>query len=45
METIRHIDPAVVDVRGEIHNIVEGHVGHVALITSKKGTVSSQPLS
>ena len=38
-ETIRHIDPAVVDWRGEIHNIFEGTLGHVALITSKKGTV------
>ncbi|MFZ5803152.1 MAG: cupin domain-containing protein [Candidatus Omnitrophota bacterium] len=39
METIRHIDPAFVDARGEIHNLFEGKLGHVALITSKKGTV------
>lgn len=39
MESIRHIDPAVIDVRGEIHNIFEGRIEHIALITSKKGTV------
>ncbi len=39
METLRHIDPAVKDVRGEIHNIFEGRIEHIALITSKKGTV------
>lgn len=39
METLRHIDPAVVDIRGEIHNIFEGRIEHIALITSKKGTV------
>ncbi|MBU3759953.1 MAG: cupin domain-containing protein [Candidatus Omnitrophica bacterium] len=39
METIRHIDPAFVDARGEIHNLFEGHLGHVAMITSKTGTV------
>jgi quercetin dioxygenase-like cupin family protein len=39
METMRHIDPAHVDERGEIHNVFEGHTGHIALITSKKGTV------
>lgn len=39
MEKIRHIDPAFVDERGEIHNLFEGQLGHVALITSKKGTV------
>jgi len=39
MEKIRHIDPAFVDARGEIHNLFEGQIGHVALITSKKGTV------
>jgi len=39
METIRHISPAFVDARGEIHNLFEGHLGHVAMITSKKGTV------
>ncbi len=39
METLKHIDPAVVDARGAITNIFEGLIGHVALITSKKGTV------
>lgn len=39
MESIRRIDPAVTDVRGEIHNIFEGRIEHTALITSKKGTV------
>lgn len=39
METLKHIDPAVVDVRGEIYNLFEGRIEHVALITSKKGTV------
>jgi len=39
METITHIDAAVKDGRGEIHNIFEGQIGHVALITSKKGSV------
>lgn len=39
METLRHIDPAVVDPRGAITNLFEGRLGHVALITSKRGTV------
>ena len=39
METLRHIDPAVVDPRGAIANIFEGLLGHVALISSKKGSV------
>jgi len=39
MESIRHIDPAFTDARGEIHNLFEGRLEHVALITSKKGTV------
>ena len=39
LETVRHIDPAFVDARGEIHNIFEGMIGHVALVTSKKGSV------
>ena len=39
METVRHIDPAVSDPRGEIHNLFEGRIEHIALITSKKGTV------
>ncbi len=39
METLRHIDPGAVDPRGAITNIFEGPIGHVALITSKKGSV------
>lgn len=39
METIRHIKPAFTDARGEIINVFEGHTGHVALISSKKGSV------
>lgn len=39
METIKHIDAAVVDERGTITNLFEGALGHAALITSKKGTV------
>lgn len=39
METLRHIDPAFKDARGEIYNIFEGRIEHIALITSKKGTV------
>ena len=39
METLRHIDPAVIDERGDITNIFEGRIEHVALISSKKGTV------
>ena len=39
METLKHIGPAVVDGRGAITNVFEGLLGHVALITSKKGSV------
>lgn len=39
METLKHIDPAVSDDRGDIINVFEGQAGHVALITSKKGSV------
>ena len=39
METLKHIDPAVVDARGAITNIFEGRIEHIALITSKKGSV------
>ena len=39
LETIRHIDAAFKDDRGEIYNIFEGTTGHVAYITSKKGSV------
>ena len=39
METIKHLDPAFVDERGGITNVFEGRIEHIALITSKKGTV------
>jgi quercetin dioxygenase-like cupin family protein len=39
LESIKHIEPAFSDERGEIHNLFEGHLEHVALITSKKGSV------
>ena len=39
IDTIRHIDAAFRDARGEIFNLFEGPLGHVALITSKKGSV------
>jgi quercetin dioxygenase-like cupin family protein len=39
METVRHINAAFTDARGEIHNLFEGRLEHVAMITSKKGTV------
>jgi oxalate decarboxylase/phosphoglucose isomerase-like protein (cupin superfamily) len=39
METIKHIDAAVRDDRGDIFNVFEGKIGHVALITSKKGSI------
>jgi len=39
METLTHIDPAVTDARGAISNIFEGRIEHIALITSKKGSV------
>lgn len=39
LETIKHIKPAFVDARGEIINIFEGPIGHVAYIVSKKGSV------
>lgn len=39
METLKHIDAAFVDARGEIFNLFEGRIEHIALITSKKGTV------
>ncbi len=39
METLTHISPAVTDVRGAISNIFEGRIEHIALITSKKGSV------
>ncbi|HNX69003.1 MAG TPA: cupin domain-containing protein [Candidatus Omnitrophota bacterium] len=39
LETVKHIAPAFVDARGEIINVFEGTTGHVAYITSKKGSV------
>ena len=39
MEKIKHIDSAFNDDRGDIFNVFEGRLGHVALITSKKGSV------
>ncbi len=39
METIKHIGVAHKDNRGEIFNVFEGRIEHIALITSKKGTV------
>lgn len=39
METIQHIEPAVVDNRGSITNLFEGPIGHIALIHSRKGSV------
>ena len=39
MEKIKHIDPAFIDERGVITNIIEGEIEHIAIITSKKGTV------
>ena len=39
METLQHIKAAISDARGLITNIFEGRVEHVALITSKKGSV------
>jgi quercetin dioxygenase-like cupin family protein len=39
METLKHIEPSVVDPRGAITNLFEGRIEHVALITSRKGSV------
>ncbi len=39
LETVKPIKPAFVDARGEIINVFEGTTGHVAYITSKKGSV------
>ena len=39
METLKHLDPAVVDPRGAITNLFEGRIEHIALITSKKGSI------
>ncbi len=39
MEVLKHIDSSAVDIRGAITNIFEGRIEHIAIITSKKGTV------
>ncbi|MBL7892788.1 MAG: WxcM-like domain-containing protein [Bacteroidia bacterium] len=39
METLKHIGPAFIDDRGAITNVFEGTIEHIALISSKKGTV------
>jgi dTDP-4-dehydrorhamnose 3,5-epimerase-like enzyme len=39
METVKHIGVAFKDARGEIYNLFEGKLGHVAMITSKKGSI------
>lgn len=39
MEKVTHIGPAFVDERGQITNIFEGDMQHIALITSKAGSV------
>lgn len=39
METKKSIPSACHDQRGDIYNVFEGRIEHVALITSKKGTV------
>jgi len=39
MEKIKHIDSAFHDDRGDIFNVFEGRIEHIALITSKKGSV------
>ena len=36
---IRKIKPAVIDEKGVIANILEEHITHVAIITSKAGTI------
>lgn len=39
METVKHISSAYQDERGNIFNLFEGRIEHIALITSKKGSV------
>ena len=39
LETVKRIEVAFKDERGEIYNIFEGETGHIAYITSKKGSV------
>ena len=39
METLKHLNPAVIDPRGAITNLFEGNIEHIAPITSKKGSV------
>ena len=38
-ETVKKITPAVADERGAISNVLEKPVNHVAIITSKKGSI------
>ena len=38
-ETVRRISPAFQDERGAISNILEELISHVAIITSKKGSI------
>ena len=38
-ETVKKIEPAFEDERGAISNILEEPISHVAIITSKKGSV------
>lgn len=37
-ETVKKIKPEFADKRGEISNVLEEPINHVAIITSKKGT-------
>lgn len=39
LERKQHIEPAFVDKRGEITNILEYGIEHVSLIASKKGSI------
>ena len=39
MEKMKHIGIAFHDERGDITNVFEGRIEHVALITSKKGSI------
>ncbi len=38
-ETVKKITPAYVDERGEIANVLEEPINHVAIISSKKGSI------
>ncbi len=39
LEIVKKIKPAFTDVRGEIANILEEPINHVAIITSKAGSI------